>query len=75
MNDRAAPADYWPRPCLCNECEHVKVFGSWAELETATCDQCGEHATDGDGYCWCEMCSDIAADRIALEICSDGDQF
>ena len=48
----------WPKVCTCNSCLHEKVFYSWQGLQAfPICEQCGEHAFEGDGYCWCSMCS------------------
>ncbi len=47
----------YPRVMTCSECGHFKSFDSWLQLEqNPLCDACGEHATEGNGYCWCDMC-------------------
>lgn len=48
---------FYPRMMTCNECLDVKSFDSWLQLEqNPLCESCGEHAIEGNGYCWCEMC-------------------
>lgn len=58
MSEQVPSNDRWPRVCMCNECGHFKEFASWDALVIEpVCDQCGAHAFDGDGYCWCDMCA------------------